>query len=114
MVTLQVSPHLAQEIWQVATTQGVSVETWLTQTMRQQQILVKQATRQPLVPRELSELDKMLHLLLKVGLSQPRYLSQPMSPNPVSWAERRELANLLGQVPGKPLSEIVIEERGTW
>jgi hypothetical protein len=33
---------------------------------------------------------------------------------PPSKKERRELAEELGRVPGKPLSEIIIEERGEW
>ena len=34
--------------------------------------------------------------------------------DPVSAERRAELARLLGKVPGKPLSEILIEERGEW
>ena len=30
----------------------------------------------------------------------------------ISGQERRELADRLGRVPGKPLSEIIIEDRG--
>jgi len=33
---------------------------------------------------------------------------------PLSEEERRALADRLGARPGKPLSEIVIEERGEW
>jgi len=33
---------------------------------------------------------------------------------PVPEHERRELADRLGRAPGKPLSEIIIEERGEW
>ena len=32
--------------------------------------------------------------------------------NPLSEEERDEIAKTLGQAPGKPLSEIIIEERG--
>ena len=34
--------------------------------------------------------------------------------DPVSPDRRAELAKLLGAAPGKPLSEIVIEDRGEW
>jgi len=33
---------------------------------------------------------------------------------PVSDEERRALAERLGRAPGKPLSEIIIEDRGNW
>lgn len=33
---------------------------------------------------------------------------------PLTETERQQLAELLGKVPGKPLSEIIIEERGEW
>lgn len=35
-------------------------------------------------------------------------------PDPVSREERQRIADLLGNVPGKPLSQIVIEDRGEW
>jgi predicted DNA-binding antitoxin AbrB/MazE fold protein len=34
--------------------------------------------------------------------------------DPVSSEERQRLADLMGCAPGKPLSEIVLEERGEW
>ena len=34
--------------------------------------------------------------------------------DPASAERRAQLAPLLGKVPGKPLSEILIEERGEW
>ncbi|GEM_PF-2126422 len=67
-----------------------------------------------LFPKELTTSDKILNSLVKVGLSQPRYFQQTIPPNPVSLVERNQLANILGQAVGKPLSEIVIEERGVW
>lgn len=40
--------------------------------------------------------------------------SGPIPPDPVPEKERLRLADLMGSVPGKPLSEIIIEERGVW
>lgn len=36
------------------------------------------------------------------------------SVTPISEAERLQLADRLGRAPGKPLSEIIMEERGSW
>lgn len=48
-------------------------------------------------------------------LAQEGALTLPQgdaSAEPITVAARRELAHCLGESPGKPLSEIIIEERG--
>ena len=49
-------------------------------------------------------------VLVAAGLKRPR--PETIPPAPISDAERRELADQLGRLPGKPLSEIIIEDRG--
>ena len=59
-----------------------------------------------------TEAEQVSQLLVAAGLMRPSPAKASPPPNPVSPEERRELAEILGQAPGKPLSEIVIEERG--
>lgn len=62
-------------------------------------------------PRD-EAIDKVLQPLIEAGLlTPPRGHSEV---DPLSEAERRELADTIGRAPGKPLSEIIIEERGPW
>ena len=61
---------------------------------------------------EEDEGQEMIRLLVAVGLMRPRPRIDTLPPDPVSEAERRALAERLGQAPGKPLSEIVTEDRG--
>ena len=61
---------------------------------------------------EEDEGEEMIRLLAAAGLMRPRPRIEPPPPDPVPEEERRELAERLGQAPGKPLSEIVIEDRG--
>ncbi|MBS1252396.1 MAG: hypothetical protein MAG451_01435 [Anaerolineales bacterium] len=58
--------------------------------------------------------EQLIQRLVAAGLmhSQPKRVSPP--PDPVSEEERRRLADFIGRAPGKPLSEIIIEERGEW
>jgi hypothetical protein len=56
----------------------------------------------------------MIRLLVAAGLMRPRPKKGTPPPDPVSEEERRELAERLGRAPGKPLSEIVIKDRGEW
>lgn len=58
------------------------------------------------------ELEQIIENLVAAGLVRPRPSIIP--PDPVSEQERRALAETLGRAPGKPLSEIIIEERGEW
>ena len=55
--------------------------------------------------------DALIQRLVAKGLIRPRPRG-PIPPDPVSAEERLRLANLMGNAPGKPLSEIIIEERG--
>jgi predicted DNA-binding antitoxin AbrB/MazE fold protein len=59
----------------------------------------------------LSESDDIVQLLVHAGLVRPRVQHEHIPRNPISTAERRRLAKILGSIPGKPLSEIVSEER---
>lgn len=60
------------------------------------------------------ETQEVLELLAKAGLISVPDRPTPPPPDPVSEAERRQLAERLGQAPGKALSDIVIEDRGEW
>ena len=62
---------------------------------------------------EINEIEEISHLFVKAGLMRPSEKRPPL-PDPISEAERRRLADILGQAPGKSLSEIIIEERGEW
>ena len=53
----------------------------------------------------------LIQKLIREGRLRPRP-GGPIPPDPVAEQERLELADILGRAPGKPLSEIVIEERG--
>ncbi len=57
-----------------------------------------------------NEAEEVIQLLVAAGLLTPP--SGHSEVDPVSEEERRELAETLGKAPGKPLSEIVIEDRG--
>lgn len=50
-------------------------------------------------------------LMLAAGMMRPKSAG-PIPEDPVPADERRRLADLLGAAPGKPLSEIVLDERG--
>jgi predicted DNA-binding antitoxin AbrB/MazE fold protein len=52
-----------------------------------------------------------VRILIKAGLMRPSK-KDDRPPNPVSEADRLALAERIGRLPGKTLSEIVIEERG--
>lgn len=62
----------------------------------------------------LEERQAILDDFLAAGLIEERPWPDVPEEDPVSAEERAELARLLGSVPGKPLSEIVIEDRGEW
>lgn len=68
----------------------------------------------PLTPQDdKSEREEIFQLFVEAGLMQTSQLKKTPPPSdPVSAIERQEIADILGQVPGKPLSQIVIEERG--
>ena len=58
-------------------------------------------------------IDVLIQRLVAKGLMRPRPHG-PIPPDPVPEEERLRLADLMGSAPGKPLSEIIIEERGDW
>ena len=57
------------------------------------------------------KIEALIQRLVANGLMRPRP-SGPTPPDPVPEKERLRLADLMGSAPGKPLSEIIIEERG--
>jgi len=58
-------------------------------------------------------LKALLQRLVQEGHLRP-LPGGPVPADPVPEKERLELANVMGRAPGKPLSEIVTEERGEW
>jgi predicted DNA-binding antitoxin AbrB/MazE fold protein len=76
----------------------------------------RQMVRIQVVPETVAEDEgeEMIRLLVAAGLMRPRPKRGTPPPDPVSEEERHELAERLGRAPGKPLSEIVIEDRGEW
>jgi len=58
-----------------------------------------------------SSTEEVIQSLVAAGLVTPPPRRGDVEP--VSEQARRELAQRLGQCPGKPLSEIIIEERGS-
>ncbi len=63
----------------------------------------------------IDERQLILNDLIAAGIIEEHdpWLDVPEE-DPVSAERRAELARLLGAVPGKPLSEIIIEDRGEW
>jgi hypothetical protein len=72
----------------------------------------KQEVRIQIWPEEGTREEEILRLMVNAGLMRPRPRHKP--PPPLSDGERRALAEQIGRAPGKPISEIVIEERGEW
>jgi predicted DNA-binding antitoxin AbrB/MazE fold protein len=52
-----------------------------------------------------------VRVLVAAGLMH-RLERTPVPPDPVSEKDRRALAERLARAPGKPLSEVIIEDRG--
>jgi predicted DNA-binding antitoxin AbrB/MazE fold protein len=69
-----------------------------------------QTVRLQVLPEPLDDVDLAIEALVQAGLLTPPSGHSDI-PSP-SEKERRELAERLGRAPGKPLSEIIIEERG--
>ncbi len=58
--------------------------------------------------------EQIIHFLAEIGmLTLPKKHTQ-MTAAPVSESERQRLSRTLGKAMSKPLSEIIIEERGEW
>jgi predicted DNA-binding antitoxin AbrB/MazE fold protein len=73
----------------------------------------RQSVRLQIMPEEpTDEVERVIRNLVEAGLMTPPPGRSDV--DPVSEEERRELAQVLGRAPGKPLSEIIIEERGEW
>lgn len=71
----------------------------------------RQKVRIQLLPDESDDVvDQALQTLIAAGLVTPP--SGHLGAEPLSEAEREEVADRVGSLPGKPLSEIIIEERG--
>jgi len=71
----------------------------------------RQTVRLQVLPEEpADEIEKVIQMLVEAGLLTPPPGRSEVAP--ISEQERRELAEVLGRAPGKPLSEIIIEERG--
>ena len=72
-----------------------------------------QRVRLQLLPDEWAdEAEEIIGLLLAAGLMRQPPRRAPMPPDPVSPEERRRIAEILGKATGKPLSEIVLDDRG--
>ena len=70
----------------------------------------RQMVRLQVLPEETdNEVEKVIQALVEAGLLTPPPGHSEV--DPVSEEERHELASILGRAPGKPLSEIIIEER---
>lgn len=67
---------------------------------------------EPATSEAATEEKRIIQSLIAQGLLTP----PPRNPDiePVSEEARRELFEKLAQRPGKPLSEIIIEDRGAW
>ena len=78
------------------------------QLKEQQQVYIQ------VVPKEAvdDEGADAIRILVEAGLMRAPDRQVPPPPDPVPEQERRALAESLAQVPGKALSEIVLEERG--
>jgi len=62
--------------------------------------------------QEENEAEAAIRLLVEAGKLTPPPGRSDIAP--MSKEERRALADRMGRAPGKPLSEIIIEDRGEW
>ena len=80
-----------------------------------QTVRIQVVPEEPVIQEEPSgEVEEVIQSLVAAGLIRPRPKRGTPPPDPVSEEERRRLADRLGRAPGKPLSEIIIEDRGEW
>ena len=70
----------------------------------------RQLVRIQVLPEPADKVEKVIQRLVQAGVITPPPGYSDL--DPVSEEERRELADIMGRAPGKPLSEIIIEERG--
>ncbi len=70
----------------------------------------RQLVRIQVLPEPADKVEKVIQRLVQAGVITPPPGYSDV--DPISENERRELADIMGRAPGKPLSEIIIEERG--
>jgi predicted DNA-binding antitoxin AbrB/MazE fold protein len=71
-----------------------------------------QTVRLQVLAEATEDVELAIQALVQAGLLSPPPGRSDI-PTP-SAEERRKLARVLGQAPGRPLSEIIMEERGEW
>ena len=75
----------------------------------------QQRVRLQVLPEETEdEGEAAIRILVEAGLMHPPDRETPAPPDPVPEGKRIAIAERLARAPGKPLSEIVIDDRGEW
>ena len=76
----------------------------------------RQRVRIQVLPDDLAEAENEHEAAICVLVAEGLLTPPPGRSDvpPISEQERLELADRLGRAPGKPLSEIIIEDRGEW
>jgi len=76
----------------------------------------RQTVRLQILPKVRAEGENEAEAAIRMLVTAGRLTPPPgrSDVEPISEQERRELADRLGRTPGKPLSEIIIEDRGEW
>lgn len=73
----------------------------------------RQRVRVQVWPEEpVDQVENVIQNLVEDGVITPPLGYSEV--DPPSEEERLELAEILGRAPGRPLSEIIVEERGEW
>jgi predicted DNA-binding antitoxin AbrB/MazE fold protein len=87
-------------------------ENGLLRPLRPLNLQERQMVRLQVLPEEpvADEGEAAIRALVAAGLLTPP--PRRSSVTPIADEERRELADRLGHAPGKPLSEVIIEDRG--
>jgi len=87
-------------------------ENGLLRPLRPLNLQERQMVRLQVLPEEPAEDEgeAAIRALVAAGLLTPP--PHRSSVAPIAEEERRELADRLGHAPGKPLSEVIIEDRG--
>jgi predicted DNA-binding antitoxin AbrB/MazE fold protein len=71
-----------------------------------------QTVRLQVLPEPSDDVERVIQSLVQAGLLTPPPGHSEITPP--SEEDRLELAEILGRTPGKPLSEVILEERGEW
>jgi predicted DNA-binding antitoxin AbrB/MazE fold protein len=76
----------------------------------------RQTVRIQVLQEELAEAENEYEAAIRVLVAEGLLTPPPGRSDvpPISEQERLEFADRLGSAPGKPLSEIIIEDRGEW